>query len=69
MDAFFTYNGNKCYMRVVGFLYETSVAQAFWDGWVEIAALMANRPTERVRQRLPEYYDLSELLASSFRRR
>jgi len=34
-------------------------AQAFWDGWVETAALLANRPPERVRQRLPEYYDLS----------
>jgi len=34
-------------------------SQAFWDGWVQTAALLANRPQERVRQRLPEYYDLS----------
>lgn len=34
-------------------------SQAFWDGWVETAALMANRPPERVRQRLPEDDDLS----------
>jgi predicted TIM-barrel fold metal-dependent hydrolase len=36
-----------------------SVAQPFWDGWVEVGALMVNRPLERVRRRLPEFWDIS----------
>ncbi len=31
--------------------------QGFWDGWVDISALLANRPLERVRQRMPEFFD------------
>ena len=35
------------------------VSQSFWDGWAEVAALVANRPIERVKRRMPEFYDLS----------
>lgn len=33
--------------------------QPFWDSWVEMSALIANRPLERVKRRLPEFWDLS----------
>jgi predicted TIM-barrel fold metal-dependent hydrolase len=36
-----------------------TVAQPFWDGWVELGALRANRPLEEVRRRLPELWDIS----------
>jgi len=35
------------------------VAQPFWDGWAEVAALRVNRPLERVQRRLPELWDVS----------
>jgi predicted TIM-barrel fold metal-dependent hydrolase len=35
------------------------VAQRYWDGWVEVGALRANRPLEKVRSRLPELWDIS----------
>jgi len=35
------------------------VAQPFWDGWVELGALRANKPLEEVRRRLPEFWDIS----------
>jgi predicted TIM-barrel fold metal-dependent hydrolase len=36
-----------------------SVAQPFWDGWVEVGALMVNRPLEKVQRRLPDFWDIS----------
>ena len=35
------------------------VVQRYWDGWVEVGALRANRPLERVRSRLPGLWDIS----------
>ena len=35
------------------------VAQPFWDGWAELAALRINRPVERVQKRVPEFWDIS----------
>jgi predicted TIM-barrel fold metal-dependent hydrolase len=35
------------------------LAQPFWDGWVELGALRANKPLEEVRRRLPEFWDIS----------
>ncbi len=38
-------------------------SQGFWDGWVETAALLANRPQERVRgwlERLFGHRDVSQ---------
>jgi len=35
------------------------VAQPFWDGWAEVAALRVNRPLEKVQRRLPEFWDIS----------
>ena len=35
------------------------VAQPFWDGWAEVAALRVNRPVEKVQRRLPEFWDTS----------
>jgi hypothetical protein len=35
------------------------VAQPFWDGWAEVAALRVNRPLEKVQRRLPELWDIS----------
>jgi predicted TIM-barrel fold metal-dependent hydrolase len=35
------------------------VAQPFEDGWVEVAAMRANKPLEEVRRRFPEFCDIS----------
>jgi len=35
------------------------VAQPYWDGWVEIGALRANRPLQKVRKRLPELWNIT----------
>ncbi|MCK5181415.1 MAG: amidohydrolase [Dehalococcoidia bacterium] len=35
------------------------VAKPFWDGWAEVSALRVNRPSENVRRRLPEMWDVS----------
>lgn len=35
------------------------VAKPFWDGWAEVSALRVNRPSENVRRRLPEMWDIS----------
>ena len=35
------------------------VDQRYWDGWVEVGALRANRPLEKVRNRLSELWDIS----------
>jgi predicted TIM-barrel fold metal-dependent hydrolase len=35
------------------------VARPFWDSWAEVSALRANRPPEKVRGRLPEFWDVS----------
>lgn len=36
-----------------------SVAQPFWDGWVEVGALRINRSLEKVQRRVPEFWDIS----------
>lgn len=36
-----------------------SVAQPFWDGWLEVGALRVNRPLEKIQRRLPEFWDIS----------
>jgi predicted TIM-barrel fold metal-dependent hydrolase len=36
-----------------------SVAQPFWDGWVEVGALRVNRPLEKIQKRVPEFWDVS----------
>ena len=35
------------------------IAQPFEDGWVEVAAMRANKPLEEVRRRFPEFWDIS----------
>jgi len=35
------------------------VAQPFWDGWAEVAALRVNVPLDMVKARLPELWDVS----------
>ena len=35
------------------------VAKPFWDGWAEVSALRVNRPSENVKRRLPEMWDIS----------
>lgn len=41
------------------------IAQGYWDNWVKLASQLSGRPEERIRQRLPEFWDeTGEMLIS-----